>query len=604
MRSLKGDETRRGAKNVSKLFCSWSLRCVFLLNVVLFHSHEIASQTSILRQSPRILRSAQIAFQSNRVRSKSRATAASPHTSSVPSHVDIERPSDHMEAESGHPQDGRPFEQRVERPRPARRMNHPFKYLYRHDFNATTTPTDPLSYLMNEGGYTHAQVVQMNQTFPVLLELSVQRQLHPKMQFLKHTMGQRDPSAIAHLVPSFYFGLRLERILAPRHAFLVWAGLPSGQALFDLKSKQSSTGISKSLRLESQCLFQDFIVACRNSKRFAALCQSWREEWQFSVGNNNTGFATFPGKITSKDIEAFDAIFLRGLMAAVRNDLVQPNNTWPAEQLPTLEASDVVRLLIQHGAYPLAKDHRGATLLHWACGTGHWEAARHILPYYPISSTATRDGATPLHWAAAGTTTREFGVGGHVDVCLNLLTHLKNNNQQCSGNYGTLNSRPSLTEYVNRLTYDGNSALMWAAWSGTLETVKLLVRSTADTTVANRNGCTVAHWAASGGNLKVCMYLSNTANVDFSVPNYGGNTPLSHAVAFGRTDVVQWLLKLLSEADNDEMMAYSLAQDFVQWTKGDDAQRKQVLQLFENDWLSTDMLTSVTEKEIDEDDFY
>jgi ankyrin repeat protein len=185
-----------------------------------------------------------------------------------------------------------------------------------------------------------------------------------------------------------------------------------------------------------------------------------------------------------------------------------------------------------------------------------------------------------------------------------MLTHLKNNNQQCSGNYGTLNSRPSLTEYVNRLTYDGNSALMWAAWSGTLETVKLLVRSTADTTVANRNGCTVAHWAASGGNLKVCMYLSNTANVDFSVPNYGGNTPLSHAVAFGRTDVVQWLLKLLSEADNDEMMAYSLAQDFVQWTKGDDAQRKQVLQLFENDWLSTDMLTSVTEKEIDEDDFY
>jgi len=98
----------------------------------------------------------------------------------------------------------------------------------------------------------------------------------------------------------------------------------------------------------------------------------------------------------------------------------------------------------------------------------------------------------------------------------------------------------------------------------------------------------VAHWAASGGSLEVCRYLFDTAKVDFTVQNDNGNTPLSHAVAFGRTDVVQWLLSLSSQGEEstDEMLAYSLAQDFVQWTDGADKQRKEVLQLFEDDWYS------------------
>lgn len=200
---------------------------------------------------------------------------------------------------------------------------------------------------------------------------------------------------------------------------------------------------------------------------------------------------------------------------------ISSNNTWPAEQLPDLQAAAVVRLLILHGANPLARDHRGATLLHWVCGTGHWEAARHLLPYNSVWTTSNRDGATPLHWAAAGTNTREFGVGGHVEVCRNLLSHINDDDNQPRSRDGALGGgRRSVTDNVNCCTHDGNYALMWAAWAGSLETVKFLVRSTADTTVNNRNGCTVAHWAASGGNLDVCEYLHNTANVDFSVANF------------------------------------------------------------------------------------
>jgi ankyrin repeat protein len=70
--------------------------------------------------------------------------------------------------------------------------------------------------------------------------------------------------------------------------------------------------------------------------------------------------------------------------------------------------------------------------------------------------------------------------------------------------------------------------------------------------------------------------------VDFTIPNHAGNTPLSHAVAFGRDAVVQWLLEdpSLQVTREDEVMALSLAQDFVQWTKGSDKGRTKVLNLF------------------------
>jgi ankyrin repeat protein len=52
--------------------------------------------------------------------------------------------------------------------------------------------------------------------------------------------------------------------------------------------------------------------------------------------------------------------------------------------------------------------------------------------------------------------------------------------------------------------------------------------------------------------------------VDFFAPNFGGNTPLTHAVAFGRVDIVQWLRDLATEP-MDDMMAAQLATDFVRW---------------------------------------
>jgi hypothetical protein len=56
--------------------------------------------------------------------------------------------------------------------------------------------------------------------------------------------------------------------------------------------------------------------------------------------------------------------------------------------------------------------------------------------------------------------------------------------------------------------------------------------------------------------------------VDFFVPNHGGNTPLTHAVAFGRVEVVRWLREVAVDTSNEDndILAAQLAEDFVEWS--------------------------------------
>lgn len=450
--------------------------------------------------------------------------------------------------------DHRPHEQRTKGPRTARRLNHGFRYLYRH---ASAPFNDVTSFDYLRQYYSEEEIYRMNAAFPPLLGLNVSRHLHPKMRFLQETMGVANTSEMMQRIPPQYFGARLERIIAPRHAFLVYHGLPHGKMLVE----------------EHPEMWQDFLISCRTTKRFCALCNQWRRKWSDESSSK--------AQITAKQIEAFDVMFGRGILAAARDEICQSNNTWPLEHV-NISSAELVKLGLQHGASPLERDNRGSSLLHWAAGTGNLDAFKVLLPHFPkgILETTERDGATPLHWAVAGANSKEFGIGGHPSVCQYILSF-------CDS---ALAARLNITTklLVNQLTKDGNSPLMWASWSGTLDTVKMLVRTRADHRTANRNGCTVAHWAASGGNLQVCKYLAEVVGVDFFVPNYGGNTPLTHAVAFGRLDVVQWLRERAAGSGENDEIAAALAEDFYLWTDGNERRRK-VLQLFQDDyWSETD----------------
>ena len=258
-------------------------------------------------------------------------------------------------------------------------------------------------------------------------------------------------------------------------------------------------------------------------------------------------------------------------MAAARGDM-DPQNQYLEHC--NITPGQMVYLLTKHGANPFETDVRDISLIHWAAGSGQLGALKELIRARDdggveksVQIKADRDGATILHWAAAGAGVKEFGCGGHIHICRYLMDN-------CGG--------PSMQKnIVNTVTKDGNSVLMWAAWSGSLEIVKLMIRHRADPLIQNRNGCTVAHWAASAGIVETCEYLHNTIKVDFDVKNKNGNSPLSHAVAYGRADVVKWLreeVKVLDENGN----AQDLALDFVGW-EDDNLDRKKVLHLF-NDW--------------------
>lgn len=439
--------------------------------------------------------------------------------------------------------DTRPHEQRANGPRLARRMNHGFRYLYRQPKDPKIQSMTSFEYLAQY--YSEEKILQMNASFPPLLGLNASRHLHPKIRFLKETMGLTDLSTSECNIPPQYFGARLERTVAPRHAFLMYKGLPHGKELFQDPNR-----------------WQDFLVSCRTTKRFCALCNQWRDKAKDSM-------------ITAQQIEAFDALFARGALAAARNELCQLNNTWPLQHI-NISSAEILDLLIKHGANPFERDNKGVSLLHWAAAT-NLENTRFLLEFFPKKAfeLTERDGATPLHWAVAGSRAKEFGTGGHVDIC-----------------YYLLSSCEDPKKLVNQLTYDGNSPLMWASWSGSLDTVKLMVRHRADFQVANRNGCTCAHWAASGGSLAVCRYLHDTVGVDFYQPNHGGNTPLTHAVAFGRVEIVKWLRE--QAGDSEDEIAASLAEDFCNWTDGD-TKRQKVLQLFRDDYWDASETSEASE---------
>jgi ankyrin repeat protein len=545
------------------------------------------------------------------------------------SHDDVKRHDDDPSHAVLAAADRRPHEQRVAGPRPARRLNHAFRYLYRGPIgdgdDSSSYDSDGQDFwheheqrqFLLRVGYTEADLRDLCRRFPPLLQLPVTDQLAPKVRFLRETI-QLDLSNPMERgwVPPEFFGLKLEAVVAPRHAFLMHAELPCGRQFIESAGANADGSSATTLAAQPELWFQ-FVKNCRqSSKHFAAFCQSL----QSVTTNSRTAVPTRVYRaITSRHVEAFQTVFSRGLLAAARDDLVQANNTaWqPLQILDRLHSSDLVSLLIAHGANATERDHRGATLLHWACGTGNLRAARVLSRHVSVFAAAERDGATPLHWAAAGATPHEFGTGGHADVCQYLMEEVQKTTAS--------SKRDVLREYINQPTKDGNTPLMWAAWSGTLDTVKLLVRSRADVAHRNRNGCTVAHWASSGGNLLVCRYLHDVAHADFGEPNYGGNIPLTHAVAFGRADIVAWLTKKvllpasegesLSSWDDDNdvtsenpsiVTARNLAKDMVRWTNGEHPDRNQVLQLFD-EWADYEIgdaspVTASTSSRIEDDD--
>lgn len=357
-----------------------------------------------------------------------------------------------------------------------------------------------------------------------------------------------------------FFDPRLETTIAPRHAYLSYHRdtLPFGKELLELHGDHETP------------LLSDFLDACtRSPTEFASLCQMWETE---NIANRsaNPSLKTH----TAETVKAMDNVFTDGLAPFARNQITADLETLDKSCTP----ADMVALLLDHGANYAEHDDWGSTVLHWAAGTGNLKAMevliekleqdeiafggdiRDVLWSTCASCSITRDGATPLHWAACGVSNTQFGCGGKTlfqDVCIvfhhnSLLLNENDYVVNAIGHYDICRfllrkAGEKKQSLANAMTSSGNSPLMWACWSGSDDVAKLLLGAGADPQMRNDNGLSVAHWAASGGNVELCEYLHDNLGLEFfgvDAKDKTGKTPLDIAMSFGHANVVDWILSL------------------------------------------------------------
>ena len=92
---------------------------------------------------------------------------------------------------------------------------------------------------------------------------------------------------------------------------------------------------------------------------------------------------------------------------------------------------------------------------------------------------------------------------------------------------------------VNRLNAKGESPLMLAALKGQQDLVAQLIKRGAD---VNKTGWTALHYAASSGQLAIIsLLIEHSAYIDAESPN--GTTPLMMAAMYGSPEAVKLLLQ-------------------------------------------------------------
>lgn len=384
-------------------------------------------------------------------------------------------------------------------------MKHLFRYFTDICVDCWLSTVDPVDFLLS-CNYTKSDIARMDESFARFSSLDVKSHLSPHVRFIVRTLGAGTGDIcdgqecgidgtdfvphncqVSYLgksaVPPLFFGKRLEKTIGPRHAYLVHYGLPHGKTLLEDNGR----------------LFQEFLDSCdKPASVFAHLCNCW------SLATRDGGPFTAKVLHTPDMVEALERSFHAGLLPAVQN-----RHTCDLDLIGCAPGR-MVDLLLEHGANAIEHDSFGTSLLHWAAGSGSLIGAKALLKFLVEAGEATdaaellinahgaKGGATPLHFASCGVANGKFGVGGHANVCRLFL--------DAAGDRAS--------ELANVECFNGNTPLMWAAWSGSLDVVKLLVESGANPQKENCNQHNAAQWAAAGGHLDVYEYFRDELGVE------------------------------------------------------------------------------------------
>ncbi len=196
--------------------------------------------------------------------------------------------------------------------------------------------------------------------------------------------------------------------------------------------------------------------------------------------------------------------------------------------------ADVVRSLLQAGADPSIALLSGETIVMTASQAGNADVVRLLLQAGADPNAAVTRQQTALMWAAGQ---------GRSDVVAALLEYGADTNarslvrSQYVKSEKEQDSHPAYKFWVEQ---GGNTALMFAARSGDLQSAQLLVEAGSDVNMLSAFGTSPAIMAVHGGNAELLQFLLDKgADADSAA---SGHTALHAAVLRGNLDAVNVLL--------------------------------------------------------------
>ena len=195
----------------------------------------------------------------------------------------------------------------------------------------------------------------------------------------------------------------------------------------------------------------------------------------------------------------------------------------------------------------MKRDEQGHTLVHWAAYIGSVE----ILEFLKVNGCALNEPSNdqvqlhPIHWAC----TRGHLAALHFfvtsNVSINTADQLRYRTPALlASQYGF----PLLVLYcvkngahLDIVDIDGDSAVHWAAYQGSTETIALLQYLGLNTNAPDAFGQTPLHLAALQGNLDTVQYLVEELDADITALDEKERTPADLAEIKKRGRVVQYL---------------------------------------------------------------
>ena len=199
-------------------------------------------------------------------------------------------------------------------------------------------------------------------------------------------------------------------------------------------------------------------------------------------------------------------------------------------------------LLIQNGADPSLKDYCEENLLHFAARGGDITIINKLLSLGLDINSRSLPGETPLMHAAADGKQSAFEtlIQNGADPFLkdndgsNLLHHAAN-----GGNTSIIDKLLSLGLDVNSTSSFG-SPLMYAAEWPQQRAFQMLIQNGADPFLKDKDGSSLLHCAAKGGNTSIINELLSLG-LEIDSKDLSGKTPLTIATEFKNFEAVKFL---------------------------------------------------------------